>query len=230
MINVESIPTTRSRKSSEHLFGFFFFFFSQYSSAPLPSAPTAPSFSPVCICFPRMQLVMPPFPHFPLWCDECFAYAYWVSGSNAKPSLAICFPFAFGTRTIVRRHRIGSRVGFCLRLWGCVSKPVHGCVGVLLHATPQLSSAGDACRCYAAVPPLRWLTHHLQSYPWQHGSQNHSIVARFYRFLTLGVCVMERSWACVNKLHSKTTDIMNKTSQIISVIHFRSFIHRSAIN
>lgn len=118
------------------------FFFLQYSSAPLPSAPTAPPFSPVCICFPRMRLVMPLFPHFPLWCDECFAYAYWVSGSNAKPSLAICFPFAFGTRTIVCWHRIGSRVGFCLRLWGCVSKPVHGCVGVLLHATPQLSSAG----------------------------------------------------------------------------------------
>lgn len=138
MINVESIPKTRSGKSSEHLFSFF----PQYSSAPLPSAPTAPSFSPMCICFPRVQLVMPLFPHFQLWCDECFAYAYWVSGSNAKPSLAICFPFAFGTRTIVCWHRIGSRVGFCLRLWGCVSKPVHGCVGVLLHATPQLSSAG----------------------------------------------------------------------------------------
>lgn len=172
---------------------------------------------------------MPLFPHFPLWCDECFAYAYWVSGSNAKPSLAICFPFAFGTRTIACWHRIGSRVGFRLRLWGCASKPVHGCVGVLLHATPQLSSAGDACRCYAAVPPLRWLTHHLQSYPRQHGSQNHSIVALFYRFLTLGVCMIERSWACVNKVHSITTNIMNKTSQIISAItsHW-SFIHRSA--
>lgn len=87
---------------------------------------------------------MPLFLHFPLWCDECFAYVYWVScmSSNVKPSLAICFPFAFGTRTILCRRRIGSRVGFCPRLWGCVSKPVGGCVGVLLHATPQLSPAG----------------------------------------------------------------------------------------
>lgn len=131
----------------------------------------------MCICFPSMQLAMPLFPHFPLWCDECFEYAYQVSGmsSNVKPSLAICFPFAFGTGTILFWHRIGSRVGFCLRLWGCVSKPV--CVDVwafsfMLHHSlaPLLISSGDACRCYAAVPPLRWLTYHLQSYPCLHRS------------------------------------------------------------
>lgn len=89
-------------------------FFFQYSSAPLPSAPTAPSFSPMCICFPSMQLVMPLFLHFPLWCDECFAYVYWVScmSSNVKPSLAICFPICFWheDKSVSTQNRVTCRV------------------------------------------------------------------------------------------------------------------------
>ncbi len=67
--------------------------------------------------------------------------------SRVKPGSVIWdLSSAIGTKPILRWHRIGSWVGFCPRPWGCVSKHacvcvcVRGCVGVLLHAVPQLSS------------------------------------------------------------------------------------------
>lgn len=173
MINVKSIPKTRRRRAASICLAFFLIFKCSSPFSPHCSL----TLSPMWICFPSMRLLMPLFPHFALWCDECFAYAYRVSGtsSNVKPTLAICFPFAVGTRTTACWHRMGSRVGFCPRLRGCVWKPV--CVHVwafsfMLHHSlaPLVISSGDACRCYTAVPPLRWLTHHLQSHPCQHRS------------------------------------------------------------
>lgn len=80
-------------------------------------------------------------------------------------------------------------------------------------------SSGDACRCYTAVPPWRWLTHHLQSYPWQHRSQNSSIVALFHRFLTLCGSMIEKSWAWAKKVHILYDDKHYKKTSLIILVH-----------